>query len=251
MTISTLQGGMALYGGLDSRPASNTEIISFSSLNDVISPMSVTGNIFLVQLKPGTTISLNFETSIYSLYNYVYGGSGARGLMMSENFPYLNKKEIADSFSFSGDGIDYYEYSINVLRYDLGSGSLTIKSTVLDSDFSKTLTSSGSNKAMQFCANSFKVDYTSNGINQMGFVLRYDVVSRTRVRFPLKAAPHPTKVLIPLWVGELVAAKLRIYRRQALATGRPILTSRINHGPKSHRDNGPEERTPPLYGTTA
>uniref|UniRef100_A0A914WS86 Uncharacterized protein n=1 Tax=Plectus sambesii TaxID=2011161 RepID=A0A914WS86_9BILA len=61
----------------------------------------------------------------------------------------------------------------------------------------------------------------------------------TRVQFPLRAAHHPTKVLIPPWVGELVAAKLRIYRRQALATGRPILTSRINHGPKSHRDNGP------------
>uniref|UniRef100_A0A914X404 Uncharacterized protein n=1 Tax=Plectus sambesii TaxID=2011161 RepID=A0A914X404_9BILA len=68
---------------------------------------------------------------------------------------------------------------------------------------------------------------------------------------PAESDFHPTKVLIPLWVGELVAAKLRIYRRQALATGRPILTSRINHGPKSHRDNGPEERTPPLCGTTA
>uniref|UniRef100_A0A914WLP8 Uncharacterized protein n=1 Tax=Plectus sambesii TaxID=2011161 RepID=A0A914WLP8_9BILA len=45
----------------------------------------------------------------------------------------------------------------------------------------------------------------------------------TRVQFPLRAAHHPTKVLIPLSVGELVAAKLRIYRRQALATGRPIL----------------------------
>uniref|UniRef100_A0A914WCW2 Protein amnionless n=1 Tax=Plectus sambesii TaxID=2011161 RepID=A0A914WCW2_9BILA len=32
---------------------------------------------------------------------------------------------------------------------------------------------------------------------------------------------------------------------------RPILTSRINHGPKSHRDNWPKERTPPLCGTTA
>uniref|UniRef100_A0A914WW58 NADP-dependent oxidoreductase domain-containing protein n=1 Tax=Plectus sambesii TaxID=2011161 RepID=A0A914WW58_9BILA len=32
---------------------------------------------------------------------------------------------------------------------------------------------------------------------------------RTRVQFPLRAAPHPTKVLIPLWVGELVAAMLR------------------------------------------
>uniref|UniRef100_A0A914X001 Uncharacterized protein n=1 Tax=Plectus sambesii TaxID=2011161 RepID=A0A914X001_9BILA len=48
-------------------------------------------------------------------------------------------------------------------------------------------------------------------------------VSRTRVQFPLRAAPHPTKVLIPPWVGELVAAMLRIYRRQALVTGRPIL----------------------------
>uniref|UniRef100_A0A914XIE6 Uncharacterized protein n=1 Tax=Plectus sambesii TaxID=2011161 RepID=A0A914XIE6_9BILA len=34
-------------------------------------------------------------------------------------------------------------------------------------------------------------------------------VSRTRVQFPLRAAPHPTKVLIPPWVGELVAAMLR------------------------------------------
>uniref|UniRef100_A0A914WR57 Neurotransmitter-gated ion-channel ligand-binding domain-containing protein n=1 Tax=Plectus sambesii TaxID=2011161 RepID=A0A914WR57_9BILA len=49
---------------------------------------------------------------------------------------------------------------------------------------------------------------------------------------PAEGDPHPTKVLIPLWVGDLVAAMLRIYRRQALATGRPILTSRINHGPK-------------------
>uniref|UniRef100_A0A914XC54 CUB domain-containing protein n=1 Tax=Plectus sambesii TaxID=2011161 RepID=A0A914XC54_9BILA len=175
MTISTLQGGMALYGGLESRPASNTEIISFSSMNDVISPMIVAGNIFLVQLKPGTTISLNFETSTYNSGSVIRGGSGAKGLMMSENFPYLNKKEIADSFSFYGDGIDYYEYSINVLRYDLGSGSLTIKSTVLDSDFSKTLTGTGSNTPVHFCTNSFEADYTSNGINQKGFVLRYDV----------------------------------------------------------------------------
>uniref|UniRef100_A0A914UMX4 Uncharacterized protein n=1 Tax=Plectus sambesii TaxID=2011161 RepID=A0A914UMX4_9BILA len=68
---------------------------------------------------------------------------------------------------------------------------------------------------------------------------------------PAESDPHPTKVLIPPWVGELVAAKLRKYRRQALATGRPILTSRINHGQMSHRGNGPEERTPPLCGTTA
>uniref|UniRef100_A0A914VRQ0 C-type lectin domain-containing protein n=1 Tax=Plectus sambesii TaxID=2011161 RepID=A0A914VRQ0_9BILA len=47
---------------------------------------------------------------------------------------------------------------------------------------------------------------------------------------PAESDPHPTKVLIPLWVGELVAAKLRIYRRKALATGRPNLSSRINHG---------------------
>uniref|UniRef100_A0A914WKN1 Uncharacterized protein n=1 Tax=Plectus sambesii TaxID=2011161 RepID=A0A914WKN1_9BILA len=41
---------------------------------------------------------------------------------------------------------------------------------------------------------------------------------------PAEGGPHPTKVLIPLRVGELVAAKLRIYRRQALATGRPMLS---------------------------
>uniref|UniRef100_A0A914W6K1 Uncharacterized protein n=1 Tax=Plectus sambesii TaxID=2011161 RepID=A0A914W6K1_9BILA len=72
-----------------------------------------------------------------------------------------------------------------------------------------------------------------------------------RVQLPLRVAPHPNKVLIPPWVGELVAAKLRIYRRQVLATGRPILTSRINHGPASHRDNRPEERNSPPCGTTA
>uniref|UniRef100_A0A914XN55 Cubilin n=1 Tax=Plectus sambesii TaxID=2011161 RepID=A0A914XN55_9BILA len=175
MSVNTLQGGMVLYGGIDSRPTSNTEIISFSSMNDVISPMTVAGNIFLVQLKPGTTISLNFETSTYSSCSFVTGGSGAKGLMMSTNFPYPNTKEIDYSCSFSGDGINYYEYSINVMQYDLGTGSLIIKSTVLDSDFSKTLTGTGSNTAVTFCTNTFEVDYKSNGIGQKGFVLRYDV----------------------------------------------------------------------------
>uniref|UniRef100_A0A914W6K8 Uncharacterized protein n=1 Tax=Plectus sambesii TaxID=2011161 RepID=A0A914W6K8_9BILA len=34
-------------------------------------------------------------------------------------------------------------------------------------------------------------------------------IPRTRVQFSLRSTPHPTKVLIPPWVGELVAASLR------------------------------------------
>uniref|UniRef100_A0A914VL66 Uncharacterized protein n=1 Tax=Plectus sambesii TaxID=2011161 RepID=A0A914VL66_9BILA len=40
-------------------------------------------------------------------------------------------------------------------------------------------------------------------------ITHHSPVSRTRVQFPLRAAPHPTKVLIPPWVGEMVAAMLR------------------------------------------
>uniref|UniRef100_A0A914XPB7 Uncharacterized protein n=1 Tax=Plectus sambesii TaxID=2011161 RepID=A0A914XPB7_9BILA len=54
----------------------------------------------------------------------------------------------------------------------------------------------------------------------------------TRVPIPLRAAPHPTKVLIPPWVGELVAAMLRINRRQALATGRPMIYQSRQPWPK-------------------
>uniref|UniRef100_A0A914WXN2 G-protein coupled receptors family 1 profile domain-containing protein n=1 Tax=Plectus sambesii TaxID=2011161 RepID=A0A914WXN2_9BILA len=44
---------------------------------------------------------------------------------------------------------------------------------------------------------------------------------------------------------------LRTYQRQALATGRLMFYPCINHGPMSHRDNGPEKRTPAPCGTTA
>uniref|UniRef100_A0A914WLJ6 CUB domain-containing protein n=1 Tax=Plectus sambesii TaxID=2011161 RepID=A0A914WLJ6_9BILA len=167
---------MVLYGGVDYQQSSKYEIIRFSSMNDVISPMQVAGRVFLVQLNPGSMIKLSFQVLPYSLSS-TRGGSGSNGLVMSTNFPNPNTYWIYDEYTYYGDGNDHYEYSINVLRYDLGNnGILTIKSTYSDSDFSKTLTSNGvNNTLMQFCAYSFAVNYNSNGVGQKGFVLRYDV----------------------------------------------------------------------------
>uniref|UniRef100_A0A914V1C6 Protein kinase domain-containing protein n=1 Tax=Plectus sambesii TaxID=2011161 RepID=A0A914V1C6_9BILA len=178
MTVNSLQGSMVLYGGIDYQPSSNNEIISFFSMNDVISPMKVAGRIFLILIDPGSMINLNFETDYYLQVQKTTGESGGKGLMMSDNFPYSNTKEISNRYSFSGSGTDYYDLSVNVLHYDLGTaGNLTIKSTLSDSNFSKTLNNNGSNITMHFCANSFEVDYYSNGLGQQGFVLRYDVGS--------------------------------------------------------------------------
>uniref|UniRef100_A0A914X1G9 Uncharacterized protein n=1 Tax=Plectus sambesii TaxID=2011161 RepID=A0A914X1G9_9BILA len=139
LTVSSLQGSMVLYGGLDYRPASNNEIVTFSSMNDVISPMQVAGRVFLVLPSPGSVINLSFKTIDYLLTTAPKGGSGAKGIIMSNNFPFPNTKEITDSDYFFGNGIDYYKYSVNVLRYDLGAtGRLTIKSAVPISGFSKT-----------------------------------------------------------------------------------------------------------------
>uniref|UniRef100_A0A914VEB8 Uncharacterized protein n=1 Tax=Plectus sambesii TaxID=2011161 RepID=A0A914VEB8_9BILA len=169
---------MVLYGGVDYRQSSNNEIIRFSSMNDVISPMQVAGSIFLVSLSPGSVINLSFQTSSYYSLSYQSGGLGAKGLMMSTNFPNPNIYWISNENTFNGNGNNYYEYSINILRYDLGNtGRLTIKSTVPSSGFSKTLTSSGANTLMQFCANSFTADYNSWGSVEKGYVLRYDIGS--------------------------------------------------------------------------
>uniref|UniRef100_A0A914VBW2 CUB-like domain-containing protein n=1 Tax=Plectus sambesii TaxID=2011161 RepID=A0A914VBW2_9BILA len=177
LNVSSLQGSMVLYGGVDYQQSSNNEIIRFSSMDDVISPVKVAGKVFVVLLAPGSVINLNFQWSSSQSSYSVNGGSGGKGLVMSENFPYPNTNLIKTGFSFYGSGNDHYEYSITVLRYDLGNnGSLNIRSTYSDSDFSKTLTSNGvNNTLMQFCAYSFRVEHNSNGVGQKGFVLRYDV----------------------------------------------------------------------------
>uniref|UniRef100_A0A914VUW2 Protein kinase domain-containing protein n=1 Tax=Plectus sambesii TaxID=2011161 RepID=A0A914VUW2_9BILA len=178
MIVNSLQGSMVLYGGVDYRPSSNNDIISFSSMNDVITPMDVAGRVFLLLPGPGSVINLSFQQVAYELPIHAYGGSNAKGLMMAENFPYPNTKTIIDTFSFTGSGNNSYKYSIIVLRYDLNTnGTLTIKSTSSASNFSRILNGTGSNATMQFFANSFGVDYNSNGVGQKGFVLRYDVDS--------------------------------------------------------------------------
>uniref|UniRef100_A0A914W0I2 Protein kinase domain-containing protein n=1 Tax=Plectus sambesii TaxID=2011161 RepID=A0A914W0I2_9BILA len=167
---------MILYGGLDYWQSSNNDIIRFSSINDVISPLVVSGRFFLVQLSPGSGINLMFKASNYDPSYYVTSRSGDKGLLMSGNFPYPNTEEISDSYLFTGIGNDSYEYSINFLHYDLGStGNFTIKSTLPDSNFSRILNNNGSNTMVHFSANSFKLDYYIDGGGPKGFVLRYDV----------------------------------------------------------------------------
>uniref|UniRef100_A0A914UJ95 Protein kinase domain-containing protein n=1 Tax=Plectus sambesii TaxID=2011161 RepID=A0A914UJ95_9BILA len=180
MNVSSLQGGMVLYGGLDYRPSSNNQIIAFSSMNDVISPLQVAGVAFLILLNPGSAVNLNFEACNYSLFSEsdIKGGLGAKGLMMSKNFPNPNTETNSDIYSFSGIGNYSYEYFINVLHYDLGTtGSLAIKSSPSDSILSRTLNNNGGNISMHFCAPGFEVNYKLNGGGAKGFVLRYDVGS--------------------------------------------------------------------------
>uniref|UniRef100_A0A914X6A1 CUB-like domain-containing protein n=1 Tax=Plectus sambesii TaxID=2011161 RepID=A0A914X6A1_9BILA len=191
MNVSSLQGSMVLYEGLDYPPSSNNEIIRFSSMDNVISPMKVAGRVFVVLLTPGSMINLDFTTTY--LTDDARGGSGTKGLIMSENFPHPNMKEIADRYYFVGVENNHYvynyNYSINILQYDLGTnGSLSINSSVLvlapepelgfgyGSGFSKILNGTRGNTTMQFCANIFEVKYNSNGVGQKGFVLTYDAV---------------------------------------------------------------------------
>uniref|UniRef100_A0A914VFL2 Uncharacterized protein n=1 Tax=Plectus sambesii TaxID=2011161 RepID=A0A914VFL2_9BILA len=146
LNVSSLQGSMILYGGVDYRPSSNNEIIRFSSyfgMNDVISPMRIPGGVFLVLSTPGSEINLDFQRTDFFSFTSATGGSGAKGLVTSDKFPIPNTDSIYNEFSFNGSGNDSYKYAINVLRYDLGgTGSLTIKSadpnSFFFSDFSKT-----------------------------------------------------------------------------------------------------------------
>uniref|UniRef100_A0A914WD91 Uncharacterized protein n=1 Tax=Plectus sambesii TaxID=2011161 RepID=A0A914WD91_9BILA len=224
LNVSSMQGSMALYGGIDYQQSSNNEIIRFSSMNDVISPVKVAGKVFVVLLAPGSVINLNFQWSSSQSFDSVYGGSGNKGLVMSENFPYPNTNLISAGFRFYGSGNDHYEYSISVLRYDLGSnGSLTIKSTYSDSDFSKTLTSNGvNNTLMQFCAYSFAVNYNSNGVGQKGFVLRYDVgkacsrgLNKAWICIIVSAATAFTTVAVRFIAYFWLRGKLRSQRNNA------------------------------------
>uniref|UniRef100_A0A914VFQ7 CUB domain-containing protein n=1 Tax=Plectus sambesii TaxID=2011161 RepID=A0A914VFQ7_9BILA len=241
LNASSLQGSMVLYGGLDYRQSSNNEIIRFSSMNDVITPMQVAGRVFVVLTNPGSVLKLNFQMIPYPDTMYCQsigpakGGSGAKGLMMSENFPHPNMDEIVDKYTINGNGNDIYEYSVNVLRYDIGSGSLTIKSTVPDSDFSKTLTNNGVNKSMQFCANSFEVDYNSYGIGQKGFVLRYDVgktCSRGLSAAWICMIVVAATVVIAVAAILLKRCKLRLQRNDVNSTVQPVhsVPSQPNEG---------------------
>uniref|UniRef100_A0A914VFG7 CUB-like domain-containing protein n=1 Tax=Plectus sambesii TaxID=2011161 RepID=A0A914VFG7_9BILA len=242
LNVSSLQGSMVLYGGIDYRQSSNNEIIRFSSMNDVITPMQVAGRVFVVLTSPGSVLNLNFQMIPYPDTMYCQsigpakGGSGAKGLMMSENFPHPNMDEIVDKYTINGNGNDIYEYSVNVLRYDLGySGRLTIKSTVPDSDFSKTLTNNGVNTSMQFCANSFEVDYNSYGIGQKGFVLRYDVgktCSRGLSTAWICIIAVAATVVIAFAAILLKRCKLRSQRNNANSTVQPVhyVPSQPNEG---------------------
>uniref|UniRef100_A0A914VE81 Uncharacterized protein n=1 Tax=Plectus sambesii TaxID=2011161 RepID=A0A914VE81_9BILA len=72
---------MVLYGGVDYQQSLNNEIIRFSSMNDVISPMQVAGSVFLVLLSPGSVINLSFQTSSY-YFNYNPWGSVEKGYVL-------------------------------------------------------------------------------------------------------------------------------------------------------------------------
>uniref|UniRef100_A0A914WGS3 Uncharacterized protein n=1 Tax=Plectus sambesii TaxID=2011161 RepID=A0A914WGS3_9BILA len=60
---------MVLYGGLDYPPSSKNEIERFSSMDDIL-PMETAGEVFLVQLNPGSMINFSFKTHTFFSYNY-------------------------------------------------------------------------------------------------------------------------------------------------------------------------------------
>uniref|UniRef100_A0A914WIH3 Protein kinase domain-containing protein n=1 Tax=Plectus sambesii TaxID=2011161 RepID=A0A914WIH3_9BILA len=230
-------------------------------MNDVISPMQVAGRVFLLQLSGRSVINLNFQTITYHSTNSAKGGSGAKGLIMSNNFPNPNINETAVNFKFVGIGNGSNEYSINVLRYDLNTtGTLTIKSTLSDSNFSRTLNGTGRNATIQFFANSFEVDYNSNGVGQKGFVLRYDVDSSST--YSSTATKSSTGYIIWICVTGgllLIIAFIGIFgylwyrRRKQVIAHLAQMNSSASHGnrvelAKMHSENGDTKKTNKYIG---